>query len=59
LAPTVTGLVVDFEGQEKFAHARHLVRLGYEEAVLRTEPAISAVRAPPGEVLLERTALRT
>ena len=53
--PTVTGLVVDFEGQEKFAHARHLVRLGYEEAVLRTEPAdLGPCERRPGEVLLER-----
>ena len=45
--PAVTGLVVDFDGQERFAHARDLVSLTYEAAVLGVEPADPGpVRAP-------------
>ncbi len=53
--PAVTGLVVDFDGQERFAHARDLVSLTYEAAVLRVEPAaLGLFERRPGEVLLER-----
>ncbi len=53
--PAVTGLVVDFEGQERFAHAHQLVSLSYAEAVLSVEPAaLGPFERRPGEVLLQR-----
>ncbi|MGA3221269.1 MAG: hypothetical protein ABSE77_19700, partial [Acidimicrobiales bacterium] len=53
--PAVTGLVVDFEGQERFAHAHQLVSLSYESAVLSVEPAaLGPFERRPGEVLLKR-----
>jgi hypothetical protein len=53
--PSVTGLVVDFDGEERFAHARQLVSLSYEGAVLSVEPSdLGPFERRPGEVLLER-----
>jgi hypothetical protein len=53
--PAVTGLVVDFDGQERFAHAYQLVGLSYEGAVLSVAPRdLGLFERRPGEVLLER-----
>jgi len=53
--PGVTGLVVDYEGQEKFAHAYQIVRLDSESAHLSIEPAaLGPFERRPGEVLLGR-----
>lgn len=53
--PGVAGLVVNYEGEDKFAHAYQIVGLGYEGAHLSTEPgALHPFERRPGEVLLGR-----
>lgn len=53
--PAVTGLVVDLDGQDRFAHAYQLVSLTYEAAILSVEPEdLGLFERRPGEVLLER-----
>ena len=53
--PLVTGLVVDFEGQERFAHAYQLVSLDNESAKLSVDPKdLGAFERRPGEMLLGR-----
>jgi len=53
--PNVTGLVVEYEGEEKFAHAYQIKELSYEGARLSVEPAsLGPFERRPGEVLLGR-----
>jgi len=53
--PLVTGLVVDFEGQERFAHAYQLVSLDNESARLSVDPEdLGSFERRPGEMLLGR-----
>lgn len=53
--PLVTGLVVDFEGQERFAHAYQLVSLDGESARLSVDPKeLGSFERRPGEMLLGR-----
>ena len=53
--PGVTGLVVNLDGEDKFAHAYQIVSLGYESARLSIEPgALGPFERRPGEVLLGR-----
>ena len=53
--PLVTGLVVDFEGEERFAHAYQLVSLDNESAKLAVDPQdLGSFERRPGEMLLGR-----
>ena len=53
--PGVTGLVVDVDGEEKFAHAYQVVALDYGSARLSIEPgSLGPFERRPGEVLLGR-----
>lgn len=53
--PSVTGLVVEYEGQERFAHAYQLESLSYEAARLRVDPKeLGPFERRPGEVLLAK-----
>ena len=53
--PLVTGLVVDFEGQERFAHAYQLVSLDSESAKLVGRPeGPGLVRTAPGRDVVGR-----
>jgi CBS domain-containing protein len=53
--PGVTGLVVDFGGEDKFAHAYQIVSLGYEGAQLSIHlDTLGPFERRPGEVLLSR-----
>jgi CBS domain-containing protein len=53
--PGVTGLVVDFDGEEKFAHAYQIVSLGYDAAQLSAHlKTLGPFVRRPGEVLLSR-----
>ena len=53
--PAVTGLVVDVDGEKRFAHARQLVSMTYESAALSVELTdLGPFERRPGEVLLER-----
>ena len=50
--PSVTGLVVDYDGQDRFAHAHEIESLSYEAARLTVDPKVSgpvraAVRGGP------------
>ncbi|MGH9105567.1 MAG: magnesium transporter MgtE N-terminal domain-containing protein [Acidimicrobiales bacterium] len=53
--PRLTGLVVNYEGEDKFAHAYQVVSFGAEGARLSTEPSeLGPFERRPGEVLLGR-----
>ncbi len=53
--PLVTGLVVDFEGQDRFAHAYQVVSLSYDAARLSVDPKdLGLFERRPGELLLAR-----
>jgi CBS domain-containing protein len=53
--PLVTGLVVDFEGQDRFAHAYQVASLSYEAARLSVDPKdLGLFERRPGELLLAR-----
>jgi len=53
--PGVTGLVVEYEGRERFAHASEVTDLTYDKAVLTLEPgSLGLFERRPGEVLLGR-----
>jgi CBS domain-containing protein len=53
--PAVSGLVVDVDGRQRFAHAHQLLSLTYGQAVLSVEPAdLGPFERRPGEILLER-----
>ena len=53
--PWVTGVVVDFDGQERFAHAYQIVSLSYDGARLSTDlDELGPFERRPGEVLLDR-----
>ena len=53
--PLVTGLVVDFEGQERFADAYQLLSLDSESAKLSVDPKdLGLFERRPGEMLLGR-----
>ena len=53
--PGVTGLVVDFDGEDKFAHAYQIVNLGYDGAQLSIHlDTLGPFERRPGEVLLSR-----
>ena len=53
--PGVTGLVVDFDGEDKFAHAYQIVNLGYDGAQLSIHlDTLGQFERRPGEVLLSR-----
>ena len=53
--PAVTGLVVDFDGQERFAHAHEIANLDYDGARLTVGPkTLGPFERRPGEMLLAR-----
>jgi len=53
--PGVTGLVVNYDSQDKFAHAYQIVKLTTEGAQLSIEPGgLGPFERRPGEVLLGR-----
>ncbi len=53
--PSVTGLVVEYDGQERFAHAYQIESLDYESARLTTDPKdLGRFERRPGEVLLAK-----
>jgi len=53
--PGVTGLVVDYEGSERFAHTYQVTSLSYVGAQLNVEPSsLGPFERRPGEVLLGR-----
>jgi len=53
--PLVTGLVVDFDGQERFAHAYQLISLDDDSARLSIDPKdLGLFERRPGEMLLGR-----
>jgi CBS domain-containing protein len=51
--PSVTGLVVNYDGEDRFAHAHELESLGYDAARLTVDPKdLGPFERRPGEVLL-------
>ncbi len=53
--PSVTGLVVEYDGQERFAHAYQVESLDYDSARLTTDPKdLGLFERRPGEVLLAK-----
>jgi CBS domain-containing protein len=53
--PAVTGVVVNYDGLDRFAHAHQLLALSYDGARLNVEPAeLGPFERRPGEVLLDR-----
>ncbi len=53
--PSVTGLVVNFDGQDRFAHAHEIASLSYDSARLTVGPTdLGPFERRDGEVLLAR-----
>jgi CBS domain-containing protein len=53
--PRVTGLVVHYEGEDKFAHAYQVASFSYDQARLNVEPGeLGPFERRPGELLLGR-----
>jgi CBS domain-containing protein len=53
--PLVTGLVVDYDGQDRFAHAYQVDSLSYDSARLSVDPKdLGPFERRPGEVLLAK-----
>ncbi len=53
--PSVTGLVVDYDGQDRFAHAHEIESLSYEAARLTVDPKdLGPFERRSGEVLLAK-----
>lgn len=53
--PLVTGLVVNYDGQDRFAHAHEIETLGYDSARLSVDPKdLGPFERRPGEVLLAK-----
>jgi CBS domain-containing protein len=53
--PSVTGLVVNYDGQDRFAHAHEIESLSYESARLAVDPKdLGPFERRPGEVLLAK-----
>jgi MgtE intracellular N domain/CBS domain len=53
--PSVTGLVVDFDGQDRFAHAHQIASLSYDSARLTVDPKdLGPFERRDGEMLLAR-----
>ena len=53
--PPVTGLVVNYDGQDRFAHAHQIENLSYDSARLSVDPKdLGPFERRPGEVLLAK-----
>ena len=53
--PLVTGLVVNYEGRDRFAHAHQIESLSYDSARLTVDPKdLGPFERRPGEVLLAK-----